>query len=229
MENGKMVSIKKSLVSNFIILGICYPWFAFITIKSAVSNLPEPGASPLKYVLPAVSLIFLLLYTVFVVIIIRNLILSKKELLVIDGNKVTLTTKKGVTTTYDITDIYTVTAAGVALTLTGKGLKYTVVNLKNAKELHSALMAKILASRPAPVGNPYMQGYPAPGAAPYGQGYAPVAPVPTAPPAAPVAPTSVSAAASNEAEAIRKYKDLLDQGLITQEEYDAKKRQILGL
>ena len=34
---------------------------------------------------------------------------------------------------------------------------------------------------------------------------------------------------SDEAEQIKKYKDLLDSGIITQEEFDAKKKQLLGL
>lgn len=33
----------------------------------------------------------------------------------------------------------------------------------------------------------------------------------------------------NNADALKKYKDLLDSGVITQEEFDAKKKQILGL
>lgn len=45
---------------------------------------------------------------------------------------------------------------------------------------------------------------------------------------APVAPAPVVQAASN-ADELKKYKDLLDSGVITQEEFDAKKKQILGL
>ena len=36
-------------------------------------------------------------------------------------------------------------------------------------------------------------------------------------------------AASSDADELRKFKALLDDGIITQEEFDAKKRQILGL
>ncbi|MBO7170519.1 MAG: SHOCT domain-containing protein [Clostridia bacterium] len=35
--------------------------------------------------------------------------------------------------------------------------------------------------------------------------------------------------ASSNAEELKKYKDLLDAGIITQEEFDAKKKQLLGL
>ena len=34
---------------------------------------------------------------------------------------------------------------------------------------------------------------------------------------------------SDEADKLKKYKDLLDSGVITQEEFDAKKKQLLGL
>lgn len=44
-------------------------------------------------------------------------------------------------------------------------------------------------------------------------------------PAAPAAP----AAAQSDADELKKYKDLLDSGVITQEEFDAKKKQLLGL
>ena len=42
---------------------------------------------------------------------------------------------------------------------------------------------------------------------------------------------TVAAAApkSDEADQLKKYKDLLDSGVITQEEFDAKKKQLLGL
>lgn len=45
---------------------------------------------------------------------------------------------------------------------------------------------------------------------------------------APVAPAPVVQATSN-ADELKKYKDLLDIGVITQEEFEAKKKQILGL
>ncbi len=50
------------------------------------------------------------------------------------------------------------------------------------------------------------------------------APAPAAPPAAPSAP----APSVDIAEEIKKFKELLDLGAITQEEYDAKKKQLLG-
>ena len=62
----------------------------------------------------------------------------------------------------------------------------------------------------------------APTAAPaaYATPAAPVAPAP-----APAAPTSVSEAADD----LLKLKELLDAGILTQEEFDAKKKQLLGL
>ena len=35
--------------------------------------------------------------------------------------------------------------------------------------------------------------------------------------------------ATSAADELKKYKDLLDSGVITQEEFDAKKKQLLGL
>ncbi len=43
------------------------------------------------------------------------------------------------------------------------------------------------------------------------------------------APAVVETAKSDSADEIKKYKDLLDSGVITQEEFDAKKKQLLGL
>ena len=40
---------------------------------------------------------------------------------------------------------------------------------------------------------------------------------------------TVTASNVDEAEQLKKYKDLLDSGVITQEEFDAKKKQLLGL
>ena len=48
---------------------------------------------------------------------------------------------------------------------------------------------------------------------------------PAAPAPAPAAPTSVSEAADD----LLKLKELLDAGILTQEEFDAKKKQLLGL
>ena len=41
--------------------------------------------------------------------------------------------------------------------------------------------------------------------------------------------TPVNAAINNNADELKKYKELFDQGVITQEEFDAKKKQLLGL
>lgn len=62
-------------------------------------------------------------------------------------------------------------------------------------------------------------------------------PVYSQPVASPVAPTKApdpvpsqpAAPAASEADEILKFKNLLDMGIITQEEFDAKKKQILGL
>ena len=43
------------------------------------------------------------------------------------------------------------------------------------------------------------------------------------------ATVATAAPKSDEADQIKKYKDLLDSGVITQEEFDAKKKQLLGL
>ena len=45
----------------------------------------------------------------------------------------------------------------------------------------------------------------------------------------PVAPVVKQEIAKSDADELKKYKDLLDSGVITQEEFDAKKKQILGL
>ena len=49
------------------------------------------------------------------------------------------------------------------------------------------------------------------------------------PGAAMTAPQTAGNASEDPAAAIRKFKELLDQGLITEEEFNAKKRQILGI
>ena len=53
-------------------------------------------------------------------------------------------------------------------------------------------------------------------------------PIPAAPPAGP-ASQPAPAAPYNEVEILKQYKELLDAGIITQEEFDAKKKQVLGL
>lgn len=45
----------------------------------------------------------------------------------------------------------------------------------------------------------------------------------------PVAPVVKQEIAKSDADELKKYKDLLDSGIITQEEFDTKKKQILGL
>ena len=60
----------------------------------------------------------------------------------------------------------------------------------------------------------------------------PAAPVAYAAPAAPVAPAPAPAAPASVSEAaddLMKLKELLDAGILTQEEFDAKKKQLLGL
>lgn len=54
---------------------------------------------------------------------------------------------------------------------------------------------------------------------------APAAPAAAPAPAPAAAPTSVSEAADD----LLKLKELLDAGILTQEEFDAKKKQLLGL
>ena len=45
----------------------------------------------------------------------------------------------------------------------------------------------------------------------------------------PVIVQNISEGIQNSADEIKKYKDLLDSGVLTQEEFDAKKKQLLGL
>lgn len=47
--------------------------------------------------------------------------------------------------------------------------------------------------------------------------------------AKPAAPEPVAAAPAGVADQLKQYKDLLDSGILTQEEFDAKKKQLLGL
>ena len=64
------------------------------------------------------------------------------------------------------------------------------------------------------------------------QAYTPYAPpaVPTAPPAAPAANAqSPKAASQNSINELREYKKLLDEGIITQEDFDKKKTELLNL
>lgn len=55
------------------------------------------------------------------------------------------------------------------------------------------------------------------------------APAPQAPFVPPIAAPAPQSAAQDPVEELKRYKDLLDDGIITQEEYDAKKKQILNL
>ena len=69
-------------------------------------------------------------------------------------------------------------------------------------------------------------------AAPQNGYAAPAQPLPTQPvrPAQPVQPAAPAAGFSdNSAELLMRYKKLLDAGILTQEEFEAKKRQLLGL
>jgi predicted Zn-dependent peptidase len=43
------------------------------------------------------------------------------------------------------------------------------------------------------------------------------------------APAEPVAAGAGTADGLKKFKDLLDSGVITQEEFDAKKKELLGL
>ena len=43
------------------------------------------------------------------------------------------------------------------------------------------------------------------------------------------APSNIIMQTTDEADKLKKYKDLLDSGVITQEEFDAKKKQLLDL
>ena len=67
------------------------------------------------------------------------------------------------------------------------------------------------------------------------QGSAPQAAPQSAPqeavsqPAAPAAPPAGAVPQDEAIEALKKFKDLLDAGILTQEEFDAKKKQLLGL
>jgi Short C-terminal domain len=63
------------------------------------------------------------------------------------------------------------------------------------------------------------------------QQYAPepaMAPPPPPPPAAPAPPAAAPQTAADRINALTQLKDLLDSGVLTQEEFDAQKRQILG-
>jgi len=58
---------------------------------------------------------------------------------------------------------------------------------------------------------------------------APAAPTAPAAPAVPAAPAASAATEQDTIQALRSYKELLDSGIITQEEFDTKKKQLLGL
>ena len=98
-------------------------------------------------------------------------------------------------------DVISVKTSGLGgLTIVGPGAKFSTRFLKNGPALRVAIMEKKLAAaKPEP------------------------APAPAAPAPAPAAP------AADSTEQLKKYKELLDTGVITQEEFDAKKKQLLGL
>lgn len=71
---------------------------------------------------------------------------------------------------------------------------------------------------------------PVPGVGPQGgQTPPPVPPAPQAPPAAPAAPAAAAPPAEDPVAKLTQLKQMLDQGLITQDDYDAAKNKILGL
>ena len=57
----------------------------------------------------------------------------------------------------------------------------------------------------------------------------PAAPIAPAAPVAPVAPVTPAAPAVDNIEQLKRYKELLDMGILTPEEFDAKKKQLLDL
>lgn len=65
-------------------------------------------------------------------------------------------------------------------------------------------------------------------AAPQAQDYAPTSPQ-AAPQQAPAAPQTGAVPQEEAIEAMKRFKELLDMGILTQEEFDAKKKQMLGL
>lgn len=233
MENSPIISKKKGsgpVVLPMVLFTLLFSLHPILSALIEYKNYPYGDKSFFDHLFPSL-ITYLVFCIIFDTIAVVDICRSRKELLVIDGNKVTLTTKRGITTTYDIRDLFSATIRGSGLMLDGRGLKYTITNLENTLQLHKALTDRMLAVRPVPV-----QGQPAPPmpvSAPrpqnYRPPYAPVYPSPAIPPVVPAAQPSPASNAANEADAIRRYKSLLDQGLITQEEYDAKKRQILGL
>lgn len=100
-------------------------------------------------------------------------------------------------------DVISVKTGGLgSLTIVAPVGKHTVSFLKNGPALRNAIMERKLALEKEARDAQAAQ--------------AQAQPAPTAP-------------AGDSAEELKKYKDLLDSGVITQEEFDAKKKQLLGL
>ena len=79
---------------------------------------------------------------------------------------------------------------------------------------------------PQPQSYPQPQAYPQPQSYPQPQQYQTYRPIPGYAPTPPAA--QPAAQAQEVAEALRSYKALLDEGILSQEEFEAKKRQLLG-
>lgn len=130
-----------------------------------------------------------------VIVLLLNLVYaSYNKELVIDGD--TILCKKGKKTAKqfmikDVKSVQTKSLKGIKIS--GNGLRYSVILVKNRDEIQKAIMDKVaaLAERAEQNLNVVMN--------------------------------------NTSAEDIKKFKELLDSGVITQEEFDAKKKQLLGL
>lgn len=117
----------------------------------------------------------------------------------------------------------------------GAGMAFLGMGMQSAGGAMGGLQQPAAPPQYPPPAYPPQQGYPPQGPPP--QGYPPQGGAPQAPPAQqappPGAPPAAPAAAGGEAEdpvaKLAQYKSMLDQGLITQEDFDAAKAKILGL
>lgn len=83
-------------------------------------------------------------------------------------------------------------------------------------------------AQPAPAPAPYTTPAAAPAPTPYAAPASAPAPTPYAAPASAPAPVASAVSENDTVSALKQYKELLDSGVITQEEYDIKKKQLLG-
>ena len=145
---------------------------------------------------------FIVWAVLFVVVLIANMVYSAdaKKILILEGDRIVCKNGKKTVKEFFVKDVRSVeSASNKGILLRGNAIRYKVNMVANADEVKATIMDAVAAASAVPVS-------------------VPAEPVPAAPEATP-----------SGADELMKYKGLLDAGVISQEEFEAKKKQLLGL